>query len=45
MLPVHTIIFPTDFSENAQQAFPLACSLARDIRGIALVHGTMRLRY
>lgn len=30
MLPVHTIIFPTDFSDNAQQAFPLACSLARD---------------
>jgi nucleotide-binding universal stress UspA family protein len=30
MLPIHTIVFPTDFSENAQQAFPLACSLARD---------------
>jgi nucleotide-binding universal stress UspA family protein len=30
MLPVHTILFPTDFSENAQQAFPLACALARD---------------
>ena len=30
MLPVHTILFPTDFSENAQQAFTLACSLARD---------------
>ena len=30
MLPVHTILFPTDFSENPQQAFPLACSLARD---------------
>jgi nucleotide-binding universal stress UspA family protein len=30
MLPVHTILFPTDFSENAQSAFPLACSLARD---------------
>ncbi len=30
MLPVHTILFPTDFSENAQQAFPLSCSLARD---------------
>lgn len=30
MLPVHTILFPTDLSENAQQAFPLACSLARD---------------
>jgi nucleotide-binding universal stress UspA family protein len=30
MLPVHTILFPTDFSETAQQAFPLACALARD---------------
>ncbi len=30
MLPIHTILFPTDFSENAQQVFPLACSLARD---------------
>lgn len=30
MLPIHTILFPTDFSENAQQAFPQACSLARD---------------
>lgn len=30
MLAVHTILFPTDFSENADQAFPLACSLARD---------------
>ena len=30
MLPIHTILFPTDFSENAKQAFPLACSLARD---------------
>jgi nucleotide-binding universal stress UspA family protein len=30
MLPIHTILFPTDFSKNAQQAFPLACALARD---------------
>lgn len=30
MLPVHTILFPTDFSEEAERAFPLACSLARD---------------
>jgi nucleotide-binding universal stress UspA family protein len=30
MLPVHTILFPTDLSERADQAFPLACSLARD---------------
>ena len=30
MLPVHTILFPTDFSETAEQAFLLACSMARD---------------
>jgi len=30
MLPVHTILFATDFSENARQAFILACALARD---------------
>jgi universal stress protein A len=36
MLSVHTILFPTDFSENAQQAFPLACSLARD-RGARII--------
>jgi nucleotide-binding universal stress UspA family protein len=30
MLSIHTILFPTDFSENAHRAFPLACSLARD---------------
>jgi len=31
MLPVHTILFPTDFSETSEMAFPLACSLARDL--------------
>lgn len=30
MLPVHTILFSTDFSDCAQRAFPLACSLGRD---------------
>jgi universal stress protein A len=30
MLPMHTILHPTDFSETAEGAFPLACSLARD---------------
>jgi nucleotide-binding universal stress UspA family protein len=29
MLPIHTILFPTDFSENAEQVFQLACGLAR----------------
>jgi nucleotide-binding universal stress UspA family protein len=37
MLPIHTILFPTDFSENAQQTFPLACSLARDCDARLLV--------
>jgi universal stress protein A len=31
MLPIHTILFPTDFSDNAQPAFVMACSLARDL--------------
>lgn len=31
MLPIHTILYPTDFSKCAEQAFPLACSLARDL--------------
>jgi nucleotide-binding universal stress UspA family protein len=30
MLPVHTVLFPADFSETAQQAFPLTCALARN---------------
>jgi nucleotide-binding universal stress UspA family protein len=30
MLPIHTILFPTDLSERANAVFPLACSLARD---------------
>jgi len=30
MLPVKTILHPTDFSEHSQYAFRLACSLARD---------------
>ena len=30
MLPIHTILHPTDFSERAHFAFQLACSLARD---------------
>jgi nucleotide-binding universal stress UspA family protein len=31
MFPVHTILFPTDFSEPSLAAFPMACSLARDL--------------
>jgi nucleotide-binding universal stress UspA family protein len=30
MLPIHTILHPTDFSEQSQSAFELACALARD---------------
>lgn len=30
MLPIHTILHPTDFSENSDWAFGLACSLAKD---------------
>jgi len=30
MLPIQTILYPTDFSERSACAFPLACALARD---------------
>jgi nucleotide-binding universal stress UspA family protein len=30
MLPLHTILHPTDFSERSTHAFGLACALARD---------------
>jgi nucleotide-binding universal stress UspA family protein len=30
MLPIHTILHPTDFSAHSNYAFRLACSLARD---------------
>ncbi|MCE9532872.1 MAG: universal stress protein [Planctomycetes bacterium] len=30
MLPINTILHPTDFSEHSEHAFALACSLARD---------------
>lgn len=30
MRPIQTILHPTDFSARAQQAFELACALARD---------------
>jgi nucleotide-binding universal stress UspA family protein len=30
MIPFQTILHPTDFSPAAEQAFPVACSLARD---------------
>jgi nucleotide-binding universal stress UspA family protein len=30
MLPIHTILHPTDFSEQSENAWRLACALARD---------------
>jgi nucleotide-binding universal stress UspA family protein len=30
MLPIHTILHPTDFTEHSDYAFQMACSLARD---------------
>jgi nucleotide-binding universal stress UspA family protein len=30
VLPIHTVLHPTDFSERSEYAFRLACSLARD---------------
>ncbi len=36
MLPIQTILHPTDFSERSGHAFQLACSLARD-RGARLI--------
>ena len=30
MLPIHTILHPTDFSDCSDSAFRLACALARD---------------
>jgi nucleotide-binding universal stress UspA family protein len=39
MLPIHTILFPTDFSECSQAAFQLATSLARDYSaGLIVLH-------
>ncbi len=30
MLPIHTVLHPTDFSDRSEFAFQMACSLARD---------------
>ncbi|MCI0461374.1 MAG: universal stress protein [Gemmataceae bacterium] len=39
MLPIKVILHPTDFSEQANNAFQLACSLARDYRArLILLH-------
>ena len=39
MLPIQTIVHPTDFSANSQIAWEMACSLARDYKArLLLVH-------
>jgi len=39
MLPIHTILHPTDFSEASQPAFEFSCALARDYRAkLVLIH-------
>ncbi|MDY3552569.1 universal stress protein [Gemmata sp. JC717] len=37
MLPIRTILYPTDFSDAARSAFDLACALARDYRATLIV--------
>jgi nucleotide-binding universal stress UspA family protein len=37
MLPIHTILHPTDFSERSEHAFRLACALARDYEACLIV--------
>jgi nucleotide-binding universal stress UspA family protein len=39
MLPIHTILHPTDFSEASKPAFEMASALARDYRAkLVLLH-------
>jgi nucleotide-binding universal stress UspA family protein len=42
MLPIRTIVHPTDFSESSQAAFRLACSVARDYGAPLLVVHVVR---
>jgi len=37
MLPINSILFPTDFSEQASAAFHVACALARDHQADLLI--------
>jgi nucleotide-binding universal stress UspA family protein len=37
MLPIHTILHPTDFSTRSKSAFDLACALARDYEARVVV--------
>jgi nucleotide-binding universal stress UspA family protein len=39
MLPIHTILHPTDFSDRSEHALHLACALARDYQTrLVLLH-------
>jgi nucleotide-binding universal stress UspA family protein len=37
MLPIHTILHPTDFSERSKSALAVACTLARDHGALLLI--------
>ena len=37
MLPIRTILHPTDFSERSNDAYRLACALARDYNARLLI--------
>jgi nucleotide-binding universal stress UspA family protein len=37
VLPIHTILHPTDFSEECRPAFEMACALARDYSAALVV--------
>jgi nucleotide-binding universal stress UspA family protein len=43
MLPIKTILHPTDFSEQAEYAFRVACALARDYGANLVVAHVMSL--
>jgi nucleotide-binding universal stress UspA family protein len=46
MLPIKTIVHPTDFSEHAEYAFRVACALARDYGArLIVVHVMSPLMY
>src|SRR5262249_46366685 len=43
VLPIHTILHPTDFSANSESAYHLACALARDYAArLILLHVAVR---
>jgi nucleotide-binding universal stress UspA family protein len=43
MSPIRLILYPTDFSECSEYAFPLACALARDYNARLVVLHVMQL--